>query len=128
MGLVKDCKIKWFGKRPKFERRPTLFISKVSKDVELITVDFCERWTLVGSGGGSDDHGKKWHECLVYSSNRDPKVGFEVVLELSVPCSLHGSPDKSNWDGMVIRKSAEDKAHDPNGKSHRWMDLSVVKL
>lgn len=129
MKLVKSASIRWFGtKPPKFERRPALHIFPISKDVELVTVDFCERWLLVGSGGGSDEHGKNWHECLVYSSNKNPKIGFEVVINLSAPASLHGSPDKTNWDGVIIRKSAEDAATDPNNiKNHKYLELPVRK-
>lgn len=125
MSLVKSASIRWFGEKPKFAMAPTILVSPISADVELVTVDFCERWWLVGFGGEHDDHGKKWTENLVYSSNRRPKVGFEVIMDLSAPCDFHGSMNKSTWTGVAVRSKTEDKAH--ASKKHWWKNLLVRK-
>ena len=106
--------------KPKFKHPPTIFITPMSKDVEQFSVQFDERWAMIGSGGNGE-----LENLLMFSNKCDNgKVVFEVSFKLSVPCEFYGSGDKSGWHGVCIKRSAEEKAH---FKRNYWKHLTIGK-
>jgi hypothetical protein len=127
--LVLDAKVFYLSKdgyeKPKFSRPPTVFVSPVNKDVEMLNVQFCERWHLDATGSDG-----ALIETLLFSntdccSKRKTTQLFEVKLKLAVPCRLYGSNDKSGWHGVVIRELAETKAWK---RANYWKDLTLGKV
>lgn len=121
--LIKDAKVFYVKdkdcEKPDFSRRPTVFVTPISKDVEQVSVQFTERWALIGTGGNGE-----LEECLCFSDSCEDKSKniFEVSFKLAVPCHFYGSNDKSGWHGIAIRRTAEDKV-----KGRYWKDLGVAK-
>jgi len=122
--LVKNTKIFYvdtYGNiKPKFDRRPTVFVRPINKDVDIISVQFTERWLF--SGSGCDGYLEEIL-CFTDSHGAKSKNMFEIVFQLTTPCYLHGSNDKDGWHGAIIRKSAEDK-----NKGCYWKDVEIAKL
>jgi len=120
--LVKNAKVFYLddGKsvKPSFKKRPVMHVTPINPDVDLITVDFSERWALIG--GGSDNNNS---ELLIFSESCESgKTLFEVHIEFRTPCRIYGSRDKASWHGVVLKAKAEDR------KDHYWKDMQIAKI
>ena len=118
--LVKNAKIFYLddGKsvKPKFKRRPVVHITPISDDVDQLTIDFSERWALIGGGSDGDNS-----QLLIFSELcEDGKVLFEVDIQFKVPCEIYGSRDKDCWHGVVVRSK--------DRKDHYWKDMEIAKI